>query len=83
MKCPFISLTSLTSIIEETEKEVHMRHIVRGLNSNRRWFMKALAAAGVASVGASLLAGDNDKGNGKLSKGDAAMLRFAGAAEIL
>jgi Ferritin-like domain len=64
-----------------------MRHIARGLNSNRRWFMKkALATAGMASAGASLLAGDkndNGHGNGKLSSGDAALLRFAAAAEIL
>jgi len=61
-----------------------MRHIARGLNSNRRWFMKkALAAVGGASASASLLAADNDSGKGKLSKGDAALLRFAAAAEIL
>ncbi len=57
-----------------------MRHILRGLNSNRRWFMKkALAAVGVA--GASRLAGQGN--SGKLSKDDAALLRFAAAAEIL
>jgi hypothetical protein len=58
-----------------------MRLMARGLNANRRWFMKkALAAGGVLSTGASLLA---DKPSGKLSKGDAALLRFAAAAEIL
>jgi len=61
-----------------------MRHIMRGLNSNRRWFMKkALAAVGGATATASLLAADDDNRNGKLNKGDAAMLRFAAAAEIL
>ena len=62
-----------------------MRNIMRGLNSNRRWFLKNTLAAGVVSAGASLLADDkNDgNGNGKLSKGDAAILRFAAAAEIL
>src|SRR5215469_6448222 len=44
---------------------------------------KALASAGAASAGASLLADDDNNGNGKLSKGDAALLRFAAAAEIL
>src|SRR6202162_2476216 len=58
-----------------------MKFITRGLNSNRRWFMKkALAATGAASAGSRLLADDH---NGRLSKGDAALLRFAAAAEIL
>jgi len=63
-----------------------MKLIARGLNANRRWFMKnALACAGAASAGARLLADDhNDHNNhGGLSKGDAALLRFAAAAEIL
>jgi hypothetical protein len=56
-----------------------MKFIARGLNSNRRWFMKkAFAAAGVTGVGAGLLADSP-----KLSKGDGALLRFAAAAEIL
>ena len=51
----------------------------RGLNANRRWFMKnALVTAGAAGVGTRLLADSP-----KLSKGDAALLRFAAAAEIL
>jgi hypothetical protein len=41
---------------------------------------EALAATGAASAGVPLLAGDH---NAHLSKGDAAMLRFAAAAEIL
>jgi Ferritin-like domain len=41
---------------------------------------KALAAAGATSAGSRLLADDH---NGRLSKGDAALLRFAAAAEIL
>jgi hypothetical protein len=42
----------------------------------------ALAAAGAAGAGAPLLADDNSF-SGALTKGDAAMLRFAAAAEIL
>ena len=58
-----------------------MKTIRRGLNANRRRFLKnALVAAGAAGVGTQLLA---DNGNDKLSKGDAALLRFAAAAEIL
>ena len=57
-----------------------MKLIARGLNANRRWFLKkALAAAGATSAGR-LVADDR---RGRLSKGDAAMLRFAAAAEIL
>jgi hypothetical protein len=58
-----------------------MKFSARGLNANRRWFMKkALAAAGATSVGGRLLA---DGPSGRLTKGDAALLRFAAAAEIL
>jgi hypothetical protein len=61
-------------------------------NTNRRSFLKkGVAAAGAATVGAGLLAsrvplfgkeGPEEKG-GRLGKGDAALLRFAAAAEIL
>ena len=58
-----------------------MKHTAKGLNANRRWFMKkALIAAGATSAGSRLLA---DNPNGTLSQGDAALLRFAAAAEIL
>lgn len=58
-----------------------MNIFARGLNANRRWFMKeSLAALGAASAGQSLLA---QTSSATLSKGDAAMLRFAAAAEIL
>ena len=56
-----------------------MKLIARGLNTSRRSFMKkSLAAAGTTSAGTRLLADSP-----KLSKGDAALLRFAAAAEIL
>jgi hypothetical protein len=60
--------------------------------SNRRSFLKRGAfAAGTATVGASLFerglsASDHDESedqSGRLSRGDAALLRFAAAAEIL
>lgn len=59
---------------------------------NRRSFMKnGLTAAGVATAGAGLLAGSetlfaeqgHSESSGTLSKGDAALLRFAAAAEII
>jgi hypothetical protein len=63
-----------------------------GAPSNRRSFLrKGVAAAGAATVGAGLLAsraplfgreGPEEK-SGRLTKGDAALLRFAAAAEIL
>ena len=56
-----------------------MKFLARGLNANRRWFMKkALGVVGATTVGARLLADSP-----KLNKGDAALLRFAAAAEIL
>jgi hypothetical protein len=58
-----------------------MKLIAKGLNANRRWFMKkALTVAGATSVGGRLLAEDS---SARLTKGDAALLRFAAAAEIL
>jgi hypothetical protein len=58
-----------------------MKFFARGLNSNRRWFMKkALAAIGATTAGEGLLKAD---ASGHLSRGDAALLRFAAAAEIL
>ena len=59
--------------------------------ANRRSFMKqGLAAAGTATVGAGLLSNglslfgqDQPKSSGSLTKGDAAILRFAAAAETI
>jgi hypothetical protein len=51
--------------------------------ANRRSFIKrGLVATGTATAGLGLLAKDKDDG-GKLSKGDAAILRFLAAAEII
>lgn len=55
---------------------------------NRRSFMKnGLSAAGLATTGLGLLANSEtasaDSGSGRLTRGDAALLRFAAAAEIL
>lgn len=58
---------------------------------NRRSFVKnGITAAGVATVGSTLLANDalasmegKDDRSGRLTRGDAALLRFAAAAEIL
>ena len=59
---------------------------------NRRSFLKnGLAAAGVATSGAAFLSDsdplfaddDRDNHNGRITTGDAALLRFAAAAEIL
>ena len=58
---------------------------------NRRSFVKnGITAAGVATVGSgllvngtSVLAEETEKHSGRLTKGDAALLRFAAAAEIL
>ena len=67
--------------------------VLRSANSssNRRSFLKRGAFAGAATVGASLFergipafaADDHEEKSGRLTKGDAALLRFAAAAEIL
>jgi hypothetical protein len=61
--------------------------------SNRRWFLKKGMAAGTATVGGAFLGGglpafaddkkDPDDNGRRLTRGDAAILRFAAAAEIL
>jgi hypothetical protein len=71
-----------------------MQHMWSSMKTalNRRSFMKnGLTAAGVATVGAGLLADASsvlaqerpEEHSGRLTPGDAAMLRFAAAAEIL
>jgi hypothetical protein len=59
--------------------------------ANRRSFIKrGLTTAGAVSLGAGLLTSgsslygeDHDQGNGRLNRGDAAILRFLSAAEII
>jgi hypothetical protein len=64
-----------------------MRNLPEGLKrrTNRRSFVKkGLAAAGTATVGARLLSNTvSVEASGGLTPGDAALLRFAAAAEIL
>jgi len=64
-----------------------MRNVLNGLKrrTNRRSFVKkGLAAAGTATVGAGLLSNTlSVEASGGLTPGDAALLRFAAAAEIL
>jgi hypothetical protein len=66
-----------------------MKDLINGSKrpANRRSFIKKGLAAGTATLAAGMLASsssgkDEDQG-GKLSKGDAAILRFLAAAEIL
>jgi len=56
--------------------------------SNRRFFLKKAMAAGVVTMGAGLMTSESsvlaeDEKSGRLTPGDAALLRFAAAAEIL
>ncbi len=60
----------------------------RRSGSNRRSFLKKGMAAGAVTVGAGLLASGSsafaqEEKSGRLTRGDAALLRFAAAAEIL
>src|SRR5437588_10133530 len=71
-----------------------MKKLLNGLKNsiNRRSFMRnGLTAAGAATMGAGLFASSSsalahegpEEHSGRLTKGDAALLRFAAAAEIL
>src|SRR5437868_10423978 len=71
-----------------------MKELLNGVRQpvNRRSFMKkGLATAGTATVGAALLTNgsellaeqNSEEHRGHLTRGDAALLRFAAAAEIL
>jgi hypothetical protein len=78
----------------ESRKEIHMKNLLNGLRNsvNRRSFMKkGLATAGTATMGAALLTNSSlswaengpEEHSGRITPGDAALLRFAAAAEIL
>src|ERR1700687_242005 len=65
-------------------------NILKQSTNRRSFFKKGLAAAGAATVGGGLLANgvtvlgkEKDEKSGHLSKGDAAILRFLAAAEII
>ncbi|PYV96915.1 MAG: hypothetical protein DMG89_16120, partial [Acidobacteria bacterium] len=73
---------------------IPMKHLVNELrnSSNRRSFMKnGLATVGTTTMGAALLTNSPlafaergpEEHSGRLTKGDATLLRFAAAAEIL
>src|SRR5882724_11535097 len=69
----------------EDERTNRMKYVPEGLNNraNRLSFIKkGLLAAGTATAGVGLLANAKEDG-GKLNKGDAAILRFLAAAEII
>jgi len=63
-----------------------MKNLIDGMErpANRRSFIKKGLAAGTATLAAGTLASNSfGKGSGKLSQGDAAILRFLAAAEII
>src|SRR5438876_8607775 len=76
------------ALVPENEKEERrgvVEHQPKHLENptNRRSFIKkGLTAAGAATAGARLFAG-REEHSGRLTKGDAAILRFLAAAEIL
>ncbi len=68
----------------------HSRDSITSPANRRSFIKKGLTTAGAAGLGAALLTNgpalfgeDDDEGGGRLSKGDAAILRFLSAAEIL
>src|SRR5207247_4204543 len=82
------SSTSSQLILESGDPKNQRRRFKR---LRRRSFLKGIGVAGAASVGAGLLAQTSsafaqegpEEHSGRLTKGDAALLRFAAAAEIL
>src|SRR5216110_2229416 len=82
------SCTSSQPILESGDPKNQRRRFKR---LRRRSFLKGIGVAGAASVGAGLLAQNSsafaqegpEEYSGRLTRGDAALLRFAAAAEIL
>src|SRR5438270_13785839 len=82
------SSTSSQLILESGDQKNQRRRFKR---LRRRSFLKGIGVAGAASVGAGLLAQTSsafaqegpEEHSGRLTRGDAALLRFAAAAEIL
>jgi Ferritin-like domain len=68
----------------------HPRDSITSPANRRSFIKKGLTTAGAVSLGAGLLTSgsslygeDHDQGNGRLNRGDAAILRFLSAAEII
>ena len=82
------SSTSSQLILESGDPKDQRRRLK---SLKRRSFLKGIGVAGAASVGAGLLAQTSsafaqegpEEHSGRLTRGDAALLRFAAAAEIL
>jgi hypothetical protein len=79
--CPPSSYFTRRKIMERTERAI------KNGASRRRFLKKGIAAAGAATVGAGLLVSGNstlaEERSGHLDAGDASILRFLAAAEIL
>ena len=83
------SSSTSSQLILESGDPKHQRRRLKSLK--RRSFLKGIGVAGAASVGAGLLAQTSsafaqegpEEHSGRLTRGDAALLRFAAAAEIL
>jgi len=89
MKKEDASSSTSSQLILESGDPKHQRRRLKSLK--RRSFLKGIGVAGAASVGAGLLAQTSsafaqegpEEHSGRLTRGDAALLRFAAAAEIL
>src|SRR2546430_250981 len=89
MKKEDASSSTSSQLILESGDPKNQRRRLKSLK--RRPFLKGIGVAGAASVGAGLLAQTSsafaqegpEEHSGRLTRGDAALLRFAAAAEIL
>jgi hypothetical protein len=64
----------------------HLTNFIKGATDRRSFIQRGLAAAGTAGIGAGLLSNSKSvfaEDSGRLSRGDAAILQFLAAAEIL
>src|SRR5437899_3014054 len=89
MKKEDASSSTSSQLILESGDPKNQRRRLKSLK--RRSFLKGIGVAGAATVGAGLLAHSSsafaqegpEEHSGRLTRGDAALLRFAAAAEIL
>src|SRR5438874_4139165 len=89
MKKEDASSSTSSQLILESGDPKNQRRRLKSLK--RRSFLKGIGVAGAASVGAGLLAQTSsafaqegpEEHSGRLTRGDAALLRFAAAAEII
>jgi hypothetical protein len=84
-----MNLSAFSFVQKRREAMEKPESVIQGSASRRTFLKNGMIAAGATTLGAGLLAervsaySQEDEKSGRLTRGDAAMLRFAAAAEIL